>query len=134
MEIVILFLAVLALHVVATVYHLYWSIYEFDSLVHFLGGAGLSLFFIWFYFFSAFFNPQKRNLMKFLVVSTLGALFVGFFWETYELIWKQTMASKADYSYDLMMDLIMDFLGIVAACFYAYIREYNQKMIIKNQQ
>jgi len=133
-EMIVLFLAVLVLHIVATIYHLYWSIYEFDSLVHFLAGAALSLFFICLYFFSGFFNPQKRNLTKFFTVAVLGAMFVGFSWETYEFIWKQTMVSKADYPYDLSMDLIMDFLGAVAASFYAYIKEYNQKMIIKNQQ
>jgi hypothetical protein len=131
-EIIVLFLVVLVLHIVATIYHLYWSIYEFDSLVHFIAGAALALFFIWLYFFSGYFNSQKRDLTKFLVIAVLGTLFVGFSWESYELIFKQTMVSKVDYPYDLMMDLIMDFLGAIAGCFYAYIKEYNQKMIIKN--
>lgn len=132
LEMFVLFLVVLALHIVATIYHLYWSIYEFDSLVHFLAGIALALFFSWLYFFSGYFNPQKRSLIKFLLIAILGAMFIGVSWETYELIFKQTMVQKIDYPYDLMMDLMMDLLGAVAGCFYAYIKEYNRQMVIKN--
>ena len=37
---------------------------EFDSVVHFFGGTTLGAFFLWFYFFSGFFVPQKRDLTK----------------------------------------------------------------------
>jgi hypothetical protein len=133
-EMLALFFIVGALHLIASIYHLYWSIYEFDSVVHFFGGAALSTFFLWFYFFSDFFNPQKRSLTQFLIVSTMGAMFIGISWEIFEIIFKQTMVQKLDYSYDTTMDLMMDFLGAVVACFYAYIEEYNREMIIKNQQ
>jgi hypothetical protein len=133
-EMLVLFLVVGLLHLVATIYHLYWSIYEFDSVVHFFGGAALSTFFLWFYFFSDFFNPVKRSLVQFLIVSIVGAMFIGVSWEIFELIFRQTMVQKLDYAYDTMMDLLMDFLGAMVACFYAYIQEYNRKMIIKNQQ
>ena len=133
-ETLIFFAIVLVLHIIATIYHLYWSIYEFDSLVHFFAGIALALFFSWFYFFSGFFDTQKRNLRMFLLISILGAMLVGICWETYEIIFKQTMVQKVDYPYDLAMDLIMDFLGAIAGCFYAYIKEYNKQMIIKNQQ
>lgn len=129
-----LFLLVGLLHLIASIYHLYWSIYEFDSLVHFFGGMALSTFFLWFYFFSHFFNPQKRTLIKFLIVSILGAMLVSVAWEIFELIFKQTMVQKIDYAYDTRMDLTMDFLGAMVGCFYAYIKEYNEKMINKNQK
>jgi hypothetical protein len=122
-EMIILLAIVAVLNYVATVYHLYWSIYEFDSLVHFLGGVALSLFFLWLYFFSGLFNPQKRKLRKFIVISIFGTLFVSFLWETYELIFKQTMVQKTDYPYDTTMDLLMGFLGAIVACFYGYLRE-----------
>jgi len=109
-----------SLHFFATKFHLYWSIYEFDSAVHFFSGAALSFLFLWFYFSSGFFNPSSKSLMKFLLVSIFGAMFIAVGWEIYELIFKQTMVQKADYPYDLIMDLMMDLLGIIAACFYAY--------------
>lgn len=120
----IIFLAIVAiLHFFATAFHLYWSIYEFDSVVHFFAGAALSFFFLWLFFSSGFFGSSSKSLTKFLLVSLFGAMFVAIGWEIYELIFKQTMVQKADYPYDLTMDLIMDVLGIVAACFYAYLRE-----------
>lgn len=61
-------------------------------------------------------------------------MFVSLSWETYELIFGQTMVAKLDYPYDTMIDLITGLLGAVVACFYAYIKEYNKEMIIKNQQ
>jgi len=134
LEMLVLFLIVGVLHAVATFYHLYWSIYEFDSLVHFIGGAALSLFFLWLYFFSGFFNPPKRNLVKFLLISILGTMLISVLWESYELIFRQTMVQKVDYPYDLTMDLMMDLFGAVAGCLYAYIREYNRQIIIKNQK
>ncbi|MFA6269746.1 MAG: hypothetical protein WC657_00880 [Candidatus Paceibacterota bacterium] len=133
LETFILLATVGILNYFATRYHLYWSTYEFDSLVHFLGGATLSAFFLWAYFFSGFFDPQKRKLKNFLLVAFLGAMSVAIIWEIYEIFLGEVAVSGAEYPYDTMMDLIMDFLGIMAFCFYGYMREYNQKMIIKNQ-
>ncbi len=123
LEMFILLTIVGILNYIATIYHLYWSIYEFDSVVHFFGGATLSAFFLWIYFFSGFFNPQNRSLKQFLIISIIGAIFIGVSWEIFELFLGEAVLQKADYPYDTMMDLIMDFLGALAICFYAFIRE-----------
>ena len=120
------------LNFLATIYHLFWSIYEFDSVVHFLGGAALSAFFLWFYFFSGFFSSQKRNLAKFLIVSILGTMFVAVSWEIFELLLGEAIIQKSEYPYDTMMDLIMDFLGAVVMCFYGYLKE--EKLESKKSQ
>jgi hypothetical protein len=122
-EMFVLLVIVGVLNYIATVYHLYWSIYEFDSAVHFLGGAAMSAFFLWFYFFSGFFNSQKRNLTKFLIISVFGTMFVAISWEVYELLLGEAIIQKADYPYDTMMDLIMDLLGAATMCFYGHLRE-----------
>lgn len=132
-ETAILFVLVATLNYVADVYHLYWSIYEFDSVVHFFAGAALASFFIWLYFYSGYFNPPRRSLRKFLLISFLGAMFVGFSWEIYEFIFKKAMVEAADYPYDTVMDLIMDFLGALVGSFYGYIKEHNIQAVIKNQ-
>lgn len=108
---------------IATVYHLYWSIYEFDSLVHFLGGMTVSAFFLWLYFFSGFFNPEKRRLFNFLIIAIIGGMFIAVAWEIFELFLGEALMNKNEYPYDTMMDLIMDFLGILTFCFYAYMKE-----------
>lgn len=109
----------------AVAYDLYWFVYELDSLVHFLAGAWVALFFLWLYFFSGFLNPKKRDLMAFLRIAFLGSLFIAFSWEIYELILGEAVIQKAEYPYDTTLDFIMDSLGIVGASFYAYIKEIN---------
>lgn len=126
-EMFILSVIVGVFHYVATAYHLYWFIREFDSLVHFIAGVAISLFFLWLYFYSCFFNPPKRNLTKFLIISILGAIFVAVFWEIFELLLGETLIQKTEYAYDTSLDLIMVFLGAMAGCFYGYLKEYNAK-------
>ncbi len=119
----ILLLLVGILNYLATVNHLYWSINEFDSPVHFLGGATLSMSFLWLYFFSGLFNPQKRTLAKFLLVAMMGSMFVAVLWEVYEIVLGEAALGKAEYFYDTTLDFIMDMLGILAGSFYGYLRE-----------
>lgn len=121
------------LNFIATVNHLYWSVYEFDSIVHFFGGATLSAFFLWLYFFSGLFNPAKRKLSNFLIVSIVGSLFVAVSWEIYEVFLGEVLVHKSEYPYDTMMDIIMDLFGTISVCFYGYIKEYNREAIVKNQ-
>ena len=115
----------------AVAYNLYWSLYEFDSLVHFLAGATVAIFFLWLYFFSGFFNPQKRNLVDFIIVALVGSVFIAVAWEVYELILGEVVIQKTQYQYDTTLDFIMDILGIVGASFYGYLRELknNKKEI-----
>lgn len=115
------------LNYIANLYHLYWSVNEFDSLVHFFGGATLSAFFLWIYFYSGFFSPTNRKFKNFLLVSILGAMFVAVSWEIYELLLGEAAMNKTEYSFDTMFDIIMDLLGILAACFYGYLKEHNAK-------
>ena len=113
------------LNYIATIYNLYWSLKEFDSVVHFCGGVFVSLFFLWFYFYSGFFKPVKKNLARFLTISILGTMFISISWEVYELILGEAMMQKSAYPFDTTLDLIMDFLGASAACLYAYLRNYE---------
>lgn len=115
------------LNYVASVNHLYWSIRELDSLAHFLGGATLSVFFIWLYFFSGAFAPKRRDLYQFLIVAVVGSIFVAISWEIYELILGEAKFGKEEYPADTLMDIVMDTLGIVAACFYGYIKEIKRR-------
>lgn len=127
LETFVLLIIVGVLNYIANLYHLYWSTNEFDSVVHFFGGAALSAAFLWFYFFSGLFNPPQRKLKNFLLVSVFGAMFVAVSWEIFELFLGEAMMKKAEYPFDTMLDLIMDFLGILAVCFYGYLKEYNAK-------
>jgi hypothetical protein len=122
-EMVVLVVVVGVLNYIATVKHLYWSTSEFDSVVHFFGGAFVASFFVWFYFFSGFFVPKSRNFVDFLKIAFWGSLFIAVSWEIYELVMGEAEIQQAEYPYDTTLDFIMDLLGILAVVFYAYIRE-----------
>lgn len=122
-ELFLLVVVVGTLNSFALVYDLYWHIYELDSLVHFLGGALVAIFFIWIYFFSGFFNPSNRNFGTFLKIAFVGSIFVAVSWEIYELLLGEAAIQKTEYAYDTTLDFIMDTLGILVACFYGYIKE-----------
>lgn len=108
---------------IANFYHLYWLTNEFDSMVHFFGGAVLGLFFLWLYFFSRYFNPKNRSLSQFILVATVGSMFIAVTWEIYELLLGEAEIQKSEYPYDTTLDFIMDLLGMLAATFYGYIKE-----------
>jgi hypothetical protein len=118
-----MFMVVGILNWVATHFYLYWTVNEFDSLVHFMGGVLVALFFLWLYFHSGFFEPKKRNFTEYLKVSMLAILFVGVLWEAYELLIGEAKFAGEEYAYDTILDLIMDFLGAIVGCFYGYLKE-----------
>lgn len=126
-ETFILFAIVGVLNWIAMVRDLYWSVYEFDSLVHFLGGATLSAFFIWFYFYSGFFNPDKKKLINFLLIPLVGAMFVAIVWEIYEFLIGEVNIIGSQYPYDTSMDFMMDFLGALTMCLYGYFKELKYR-------
>ena len=132
-EMFILLVVVGILNYIAIIYHLYWSVYEFDSVLHFLGGATVAAFFLWLYFFSGLFNPQYRSLKYFLMVAIVGMFFVAVSWEIFELFLGEDILQKAEYPYDTMMDFIMDFLGAVTISFYAFLKEGKNNINNENE-
>lgn len=94
--------------------------------MHFLGGAFVVSFFIWLYFYSNFFKPGQRKLKDFLFISFLSLAFVAVSWESYEVLLGEAKIQGVNYFFDTTMDLIMDCLGGISFCFYAYFLEINE--------
>lgn len=122
-ELFYLLFVVAVLNLLAIKFYLYWTLSEFDSLVHFLGGAWVAVLFLWLYFYSGFFEPKNRKLKDFLIVSILSVIFVGVLWEMFELLVGSTDVNDLEYSFDTSLDIVMDTLGAISACLYAYIKE-----------
>lgn len=93
--------------------------------MHFLGGAFSAMFFIWFYFFSGYFKPENRNFKNFFVVSMVGLTFIAFAWEIYELLIGEAKFAGDNYAYDTVLDFVMDYLGGITSCMYAYMKEID---------
>src|SRR3989344_6088268 len=111
----------------ANIHNWYWSVRELDSLVHFLAGLSWGLLFLWFYFFSGFFLPQKRSFFQFLILALVGILFIAVSCEIYELLLGEAVFNKLQYPFDTTLDFIMDFLGALVACLYGYLREMKSE-------
>ena len=135
-ELFVVLFAVYILNVLALKYNWYWSITEFDSLVHFLGGMWAALVVLWFYFFSGFLNPQDRGFKNFFFISLLGLIFISVAWEIFELVSGATFVVEPKYRFDTALDFVMDFLGGAVALLYAYLINisYAQRQVeVKGQ-
>ncbi len=128
-ETVFVFFIMLVMHLLALKFYLYWTVGEYDSVLHFLGGLWTSLLFLWLYFFSGVFAPKSRTLFSFFVVSTLSLVLVGVAWEIFELLTGLTFVQWSDYFSDTALDFVMDFFGSVVGFLYAYIREIENQNI-----
>lgn len=122
----VLFALVGILNQIAYHYDLYWTVWEFDSLVHFLAGTALGALSLLLYFFTELFKPKKRNLIEFLKISILGLVAVALMWEIYELVIGEAVMLGPKYPFDTVLDLIMGVLGATVMCFYAYIKELKR--------
>ena len=83
--------------------YLYWTIWWFDNVMHFLGG--LSLGFVVLY---AFYD-SKAVFSCFILVMMLGGV-----WEVFEYVNGLTISTES-YPLDVVHDLIADALGAISA-------------------
>lgn len=95
-------------NILASKFYLYSSIWYFDLIMHFLGGAWLALFLIWF-FYDNFLKQgfSKKNFWKVF----LGVLFIGVLWEFFQ-VFVHDIFSKDEFDFiDSFTDVIADVLG-----------------------
>ncbi len=112
--------SIAVLHFVGLKLYLYWTTDWFDILLHFLGGAWVALGAFWFFFCSDFVRLDKKN--KFLVI--FGAtLVVGILWEVFEYFFEITQMGEV-YSFDTMLDLVMDLVGAVSVLIFTRSHTY----------
>lgn len=124
-ELLICSIALYVLNILAHQHHLYYQDIggEVDSAMHFLGGFSVALGVLWLYFFSGFFAPENRQRLNFFLLPFLGIIFIGFAWETYELIYGFMSVTEANYFYDTSLDISFGILGTIVACIYGFNEE-----------
>jgi hypothetical protein len=101
-------LFIFILNSLANMFYWYSSVWYFDLFMHFLGGAWLGVFFIW-YFYNNLLEKgfNKENFIK----NILFVFLVGFLWEIFEIVFNNIIAGHSFDSYDTFTDLIADLLG-----------------------
>lgn len=105
------------LHFIALYFHLYWSLWWFDIVMHFLGGAWVAAFTLWHMLRLVAGRGQGR--MKIGGIVVLTTLCVGVLWEVYEYVFGVSLIGKEAYVVDTTLDIVMDTVGAitVSACY-----------------
>jgi len=100
------------LHGLAIWAYLYWTVWWFDTMMHFLGGFSIALFALWFsYKAGALKSITSKTIISCSLVSVLA---VGVGWEIFEYV-NDIAGSPEDYSRDTSNDLIADLVGAFLA-------------------
>lgn len=96
---------------IAVYFHWYSSLWWFDMIMHFLGGAWLGLLFLW------LFNVENFSASLFFKV-ILSVLIIGLLWEVYEIVVNDQIAKNIFDYQDSVSDLFFDLSGSFTALFY----------------
>ncbi|MFA6158740.1 MAG: hypothetical protein WC763_03930 [Candidatus Paceibacterota bacterium] len=96
------------LHSVAEVESYYWTVWWYDIMMHFLGGAWVALAILW-----ASEMPFAGFIKSRLSIRSivLSVIVVGVVWEIYELAFGLTSVHTIGYALDTAHDLVMDTAG-----------------------
>lgn len=103
-----------ALHLLAGAFYFYWTVWWFDTFMHFLGGLSIGLFLLWLF-------KIKREWTVLVLIFAVGA---G--WEAFEHIFGIANPSLGEtYLEDTTFDLIADLFGAFIAAFFVRKKRIN---------
>lgn len=114
------------LHISALQFYLYWRLWWFDILTHFLGGFWVGISFLWFFFQSGFVNIIRNDRNYNLAVAFLSSLSVGVMWEVFEYYFGISNTVASNYAIDTVTDISMDLVGGFAAYCYFIFKNYHE--------
>lgn len=116
-----LIVAIAILHTVAIYFYLYYELWWFDILMHFVGGFWAVLFFLWLFVFSGAFllDVERKNPAILFFLATSFIVIVAVFWEIFELKFGLTSLNDFDYIQDTVSDIFSAFAGgLLASLFF----------------
>ena len=114
----ILLLVIATLDILGEVFYLYWSIWWFDTLLHFLSGICVTMGGISVYFY--IFKNLTPDTTKIILIGLAWIVFIGVIWEIFELYFGITFLSDGiTYIRDTSSDLLMDIIGGLVGSLYA---------------
>lgn len=107
----VLVCVIAVMHIIATLFFLYWTLWWYDVILHFLGGIFSGLLVLWLRFFSGYFGspsiPPEGRVLCFAVVTTLC---IGVGWEVFERLLGHTWSIEG-YWLDTSLDVILGLFG-----------------------
>jgi hypothetical protein len=105
-------------HYIAIKYSWYWTYRWLDIPVHIFGGFWISLTVLWVCLKIKHIDSILGYKKKALFVVLASVLAIAVLWEIFELIFKITSLSRADYWSDSLGDIANTFLGGLIALLY----------------
>ncbi len=105
--------AIIALWYLGLYFSLYWVLWWYDVVMHFLGGFWIGLI-----IYILFLYGEKENFssrVNLLLAVIMGIFLVGVMWEWFELEKGLASFETEDYFVDTIIDLIVDLLGALSA-------------------
>src|SRR3989338_10088082 len=104
---------ILILNFLANTFHLYYSIWWFDALMHFLGGLWVALACLYLFPLQ---NSSANSIFKILLL----VLIVGVGWEVFEFVFYDSFASNPFNPIDTISDVFFDLSGGSCAILYVW--------------
>lgn len=115
-------IAIASMHIIAIIFHLYWSLWWFDKVTHFFWGFWVAMVFLSFSIFKNYINQSNKSYRRFLLISVVFSLVIGVFWEIFEFQAGVTSLQSSNFVFDTASDLLMDILGSIAGSMYVFSR------------
>jgi uncharacterized membrane protein YjdF len=110
------------LNFVATIFYLYWSVWWFDNLLHFLSGACIAIACL------SFFHLKSGEVWRIVFIGVFFALLIGIVWEIFEWYFEIVYVEEGlAYVFDTTSDILMDTTGALLASLYA------RRILLKNE-
>ncbi|MFA6397383.1 MAG: hypothetical protein WDK96_00865 [Candidatus Paceibacterota bacterium] len=127
-KICVLIFFIFFVNLLAMKFYWYFSIWWFDMFVHLLGGLFISLLIFWIYYYSGLIKNKKNYNKKFIILlSALGVLVIGIFWEIFEFNISVFITHTPQVILDIASDLFFGVCGSFVGSLYFFIRLYPQK-------
>ncbi len=111
----VLVIVIALAHLFAMEFNLYFHVWWFDLVMHFLGGFWCGLFALDRFRKTWLKRGLKPGIGRVISAGLLGAFVFGILWEIYEYTFGFTFTSKSSYVVDTVLDLIMDSAGGILA-------------------
>lgn len=106
------------LDIIGAVFYLHWAVWWFDTILHFLGGAWVSITVLM--LFHDKLDLNESNKLKIIGFVVLSVFIVGLLWEVFEVCFGITFFNDGPiYLIDTISDLILDICGGFFASLYS---------------
>ena len=113
-------IAIAVVNAIATYFYLYWTVWWFDNISHFLGGLAMGLFTFWI-FRRGYPLFQPLGWVRLVSVIIFFVLIIGVGWEIFEYLFDLAGPQIGEtYWQDTTYDIIADTLGAIVASIIIY--------------